>query len=53
MSDPEKTLPADKGTQPEPAPSSFCPNCGSRLEEQKCKLVCSGCGYFMSCADYH
>ncbi len=34
------------------SPSSFCPNCGTPLMEQKCKLVCSRCDYYMSCSDY-
>ena len=34
------------------SPSSFCPNCGTPLVEQKCKLVCSRCDYYMSCSDY-
>jgi ribosomal protein S27AE len=31
----------------------FCPRCSARLTELKCKLVCSRCGYYMSCADYY
>jgi hypothetical protein len=30
-----------------------CANCGSAMEERKCKLICSGCGYFLSCSDYY
>jgi hypothetical protein len=29
-----------------------CLNCGSTMKERKCKLICTGCGYFMSCSDY-
>ena len=30
-----------------------CANCGSAMEERKCKLICHVCGYFLSCADYY
>lgn len=33
--------------------SRYCPICSQRLESRRCKLVCNGCGYYMSCADYY
>jgi hypothetical protein len=34
-------------------PMLYCPRCDTRLLQQKCKLVCPLCGYYMSCADYY
>jgi hypothetical protein len=34
-------------------PMLYCPVCGRRLAESKCKLFCEQCGYYMSCADYY
>ncbi len=31
----------------------YCPVCDNRLTERKCKLLCTRCGYYMSCADYY
>jgi Zn finger protein HypA/HybF involved in hydrogenase expression len=30
-----------------------CPNCGARLREHRCKLLCPRCHYYMSCSDYY
>lgn len=33
-------------------PMLHCPVCSQKLLARKCKLYCSQCGYYMSCADY-
>jgi len=49
--------PADSARPPEieARPERTCPNCGSTLAEQKCKLLCPNreCGYYMSCSDFY
>jgi hypothetical protein len=31
----------------------ICPTCSHRLTSRRCKLICTHCGYYMSCADYY
>ncbi len=44
------------GPEPVPGPSGeywrWCPRCGHELHNEKCKLRCPRCHYFMSCSDF-
>ena len=45
----------DEASEPADDPAALiltCANCGARMDERKCKLVCR-CGYFLSCSDYY
>ncbi len=45
--------PAGPGAQPVEHYCQVCPTCGYRLTGHHCKLVCTQCGYYLSCADYY
>ena len=49
---PRTEAPAAESAPPD-HPCQICPTCGRRLSGHRCKLVCSQCGYYMSCADYY
>jgi hypothetical protein len=44
---------AEVQTQPVDHHCQICPTCSHRLTGHRCKLICTHCGYYMSCADYY
>src|SRR5579871_395002 len=42
-----------KDSAPHEDASRYCPVCSQRLTSRRCKLICTVCGYYMSCADYY
>jgi len=49
----EENLQVAENAQPDPEALIWtCANCGAKMDERKCKLICE-CGYFASCSDYY
>jgi hypothetical protein len=45
--------PTTSKTKPAEHHCQICPTCGHQLTGHHCKLVCTQCGYYLSCADYY
>jgi hypothetical protein len=43
--DPQTPSPADA--------ASYCPNCGTKMSESGCQLLCKNCGFYLSCSDFY
>ena len=54
-SDPDQPRPEAPAARDAADAMLVCPNCGRRLTERKCKLLCPNpiCGYYLSCSDFY
>jgi Zn finger protein HypA/HybF involved in hydrogenase expression len=43
----------DRVKKPPEEASRYCPVCSQPLASRSCKLICPGCGYYMSCSDFY
>ena len=48
----ENVVPGSSGADVSGEHWRYCPQCGQELINEKCKLRCPRCHYFMSCSDF-
>ena len=47
----EQAKPEEKMATPDL--SVYCPTCGTRMKDSRCKMKCPTCGFFLSCSDFY
>jgi hypothetical protein len=50
---PEQDRKPEPPQQAAPDVGQYCPTCGAKLKDRRCKLKCEVCGFYLSCSDFY